>query len=77
MLYLLLYLFYNLIFFQECEKKHADYLKNEASIKTEFLTLCKQLGIKGDKIKRELVERLKGLPEIYDKVGYCNCLRLQ
>ncbi|CAH2085801.1 unnamed protein product [Euphydryas editha] len=53
----------------ECEKKHGDYLKNEASSKIEFLTLCKQLGIKGDKIKRELVERLKELPEIYDKIG--------
>ncbi|XP_023934822.1 CDK5RAP3-like protein [Bicyclus anynana] len=53
----------------ECEKKRLDYLKNEASSKSEFLTLCKQLGIKGDKIKRELVERLQELPEIYDKIG--------
>ena len=56
--------------FQECDKKHADYLKNEASSKTEFLNLCKQLGIKGDKIKKELVERLQELPDIYDKVRY-------
>ncbi|CAH0723953.1 unnamed protein product, partial [Brenthis ino] len=53
----------------ECDKKHADYLKNEASSKTEFLNSCKQLGIKGDKIKKELVERLQELPEIYDKIG--------
>lgn len=53
----------------ECDKKHADYLKNEASSKTEFLNLCKQLGIKGDKIKKELVERLQELPDIYDKIG--------
>ncbi|XP_047531996.1 CDK5 regulatory subunit-associated protein 3 [Vanessa atalanta] len=53
----------------ECDKKHADYLKNEASSKNEFLMLCKQLGIKGDKIKRELVDRLQELPVIYDKIG--------
>ncbi|XP_039750640.1 CDK5 regulatory subunit-associated protein 3 isoform X2 [Pararge aegeria] len=53
----------------DCEKKHSDYLKNEASSKSEFMALCKQLGIKGDKIKRELVERLQELPEIYDKIG--------
>ncbi|XP_059054573.1 CDK5RAP3-like protein [Achroia grisella] len=53
----------------ECEKKHTDYLKNEASSKSEFLTLCKQLGIKGNRIKRELVERLQELPELYDKIG--------
>ncbi|CAK1579094.1 unnamed protein product [Parnassius mnemosyne] len=53
----------------ECEKKHMEYLKNEASSKSEFSTLCKQLGIEGNKIKKELVERLKELPEIYDKIG--------
>ncbi|XP_032515934.2 CDK5 regulatory subunit-associated protein 3 [Danaus plexippus] len=53
----------------ECEKKRAEYIKNEASSKSEFLVLCRQLGIKGEKIKRELVERLHELPEIYDKIG--------
>ncbi|GBP65621.1 CDK5 regulatory subunit-associated protein 3 [Eumeta japonica] len=53
----------------ECEKKIADCKKSEASIKAEFAATCKQLGIQGDKIKKELVERLKELPEIYDKIG--------
>ncbi|XP_045767296.1 CDK5RAP3-like protein [Maniola jurtina] len=53
----------------ECEKKESDYLKSQASSKSEFLSLCKQLGIKGDRIKRELLERLQGLPDIYDKIG--------
>ncbi|XP_048005021.1 CDK5 regulatory subunit-associated protein 3 [Leguminivora glycinivorella] len=53
----------------EYEKKHADHLKNEASMKSEFLAQCRQLGIQGDKIKRELVERLKELPEIYEDIG--------
>ncbi|KAJ2947326.1 hypothetical protein O0L34_g17040 [Tuta absoluta] len=53
----------------ECEKKHTDLLKNEASTKSEFLTLCKQLGIQGNSIKRELVERLQELPGIYDEIA--------
>lgn len=56
------------MFLQELEKKKNDYLKNESSCKSEFLTQCKQLGIQGDKIKRELVDRLRELPDIYDKV---------
>ncbi|CAK1543840.1 unnamed protein product [Leptosia nina] len=54
----------------DCEKKKGDYLKSENTAKNEFLHLCKQLGIKGDKIKQELVERLQELPEIYDKIGH-------
>ncbi|KAJ0177645.1 hypothetical protein K1T71_006518 [Dendrolimus kikuchii] len=53
----------------ECEKRHTDLLKNEASSKSEFHNLCKQLGIKGDKIKKELVDRLQELPVIYDQIG--------
>lgn len=56
------------IYLQECDKKAGEYMKNEASIRSEFLTLCKQLGIKGEKIKRELVERIQELPGIYDEV---------
>ncbi|XP_073952638.1 CDK5 regulatory subunit-associated protein 3 [Choristoneura fumiferana] len=58
----------------EYEKKNTDYLKNEASMKSEFLGQCRQLGIQGDHIKRELVERLKELPGIYEDIG--NSLKL-
>ncbi|XP_063827654.1 CDK5 regulatory subunit-associated protein 3 [Ostrinia nubilalis] len=54
---------------QEYDKKQSDYQKNEVSSKLEFLNQCKQLGIQGDKIKRELVDRLQELPEIYEKIG--------
>lgn len=53
-----------------------EYLKNEASSKAEFQATCKQLGIQGVKIKRELVERLQQLPEIYDKVNHTIILLL-
>ncbi|KOB66664.1 putative CDK5 regulatory subunit associated protein 3, partial [Operophtera brumata] len=39
----------------ECEKKQADCLKNETSSKAEFISQCKQLGIHGDRIKKELI----------------------
>lgn len=32
--------------------------------------MCKQIGISGDKIKNELVEKLKELPDMYDKVNF-------
>ncbi|KAL4720628.1 hypothetical protein ACJJTC_015309 [Scirpophaga incertulas] len=53
----------------ENEKKYSDYLKNETSSKLEFTNQCKQLGIHGNKIKKELVARLQELPDIYDKIG--------
>lgn len=53
----------------ECHKKEGDYAKTEAATRAEFLASCKQLGIQGDKIKRELVERLIELPDIYKKIG--------
>lgn len=57
-----------IILLKEYEKKNTDYLKNEASMKSEFLGQCRQLGIQGDHIKKELVERLKELPGIYEDV---------
>ncbi|XP_015606068.1 CDK5RAP3-like protein isoform X2 [Cephus cinctus] len=51
----------------ELDKKQAEYKKSENTAQSEFTALCKQLGIPGKKIKRELVERIIELPEIYDK----------
>nr|XP_022906943.1 CDK5RAP3-like protein [Onthophagus taurus] len=52
----------------ECEKKLKDYSKAEQAALNEFNTICKQLGIEGKDIKRELVKLLDELPEIYEKV---------
>ncbi|XP_071443641.1 CDK5 regulatory subunit-associated protein 3 isoform X2 [Hetaerina americana] len=48
----------------ECEKKDADYTKTANSVQAEFNSQCKQLGIEGVKIKRELVACLADLPKI-------------
>lgn len=53
----------------ELDKKEAEYKKSESIAESEFNTICKQLGISGHHIKRELVERLAELPEIYQSVA--------
>lgn len=55
--------------YQELDKKEAEYKKNENTARIDFQNLCKQLGIPGKKIKRELVDRISELPGIYDRVS--------
>ncbi|XP_033216908.1 CDK5 regulatory subunit-associated protein 3 isoform X2 [Belonocnema kinseyi] len=53
----------------ELEKKEVDYKKSENLAHSEFNMICKQLGISGNQIKKELVERVKELPDIYQSVA--------
>ncbi|XP_076249403.1 CDK5RAP3 protein homolog isoform X2 [Calliopsis andreniformis] len=53
----------------DLEKKEAEYKKSENMARSEFNSLCKQLGIPGKQIKRELAEKVKDLPEIYEKIA--------
>lgn len=46
-----------------------DHKKSENLAHSEFNTICKQLGISGNQIKKELVERVKELPDIYQSVA--------
>ena len=50
-------------------KKEIDYKKSENIAHSEFNNLCKQLGISGVKIKKELSERVQELPDIYGKIA--------
>lgn len=51
------------------EKKEVEYKKSENIAHTEYNTLCKQLGITGyNTVRRELMEKVKELPEIYQRV---------
>lgn len=54
---------------QDLEKKEAEFKKLENAVRSEFNLLCKQLGICGHQIKQELAEKVKELPEIYEKIG--------
>lgn len=53
----------------ECEKKIKDYSKTEVLTLKDFKTSCEQLGISGQKIKTELVELLKELPDTYSSIS--------
>ncbi|VEN40797.1 unnamed protein product [Callosobruchus maculatus] len=52
----------------ECEKKIKDYSKTELSAQKEFDATCQQLGIAGKNIKMELLEQLKDLPEMFQRI---------
>nr|CAH7750842.1 unnamed protein product [Callosobruchus chinensis] len=52
----------------ECEKKIKDYSKTEVSAQKEFDVTCQQLGIAGKNIKSELLEQLKDLPEMFQRI---------
>lgn len=49
----------------DCEKKIKEYTKSENLALNEFNASCKQLGIAGKDIKKELVDLLADLPRIY------------
>lgn len=52
----------------EALTKSQDAVKSENILKNEFNAACQQLGIKGENIKQELVEKIKDLPEMQDKI---------
>ncbi|KAG7172176.1 CDK5 regulatory subunit-associated protein 3-like, partial [Homarus americanus] len=54
---------------QECDRKEADCIKGIADSKKKYLQMCKQIGIAGDKIKHELIDLLKTLPEEFSAVA--------
>lgn len=54
---------------EEATKKSQDAVKSENILRSEYTTGCQQLGIKGEKIKLELTERLKDLPELQAEVA--------
>lgn len=58
------------LYLQELEKKEAEYKKSENIARSEYNTSCKQLGITGySTFRRELMEKVKELPEIYQKIA--------
>ncbi|KAB0799034.1 hypothetical protein PPYR_06914 [Photinus pyralis] len=53
----------------ECEKKIKELGKTETFTLGEFNASCKQLGIAGKNIKKELTTLLNDLPEIYERAA--------
>ncbi|KAJ8035834.1 CDK5 regulatory subunit-associated protein 3 [Holothuria leucospilota] len=52
----------------ECEKKEKFYAEAAETAKEEYKQYCKKLGIKGEKIRRELLSLVSELPEIYESL---------
>ncbi|XP_070549609.1 CDK5 regulatory subunit-associated protein 3-like [Ptychodera flava] len=52
----------------ECERKERDYVVNAAEMKEQFNTSCKQFGIKGQKVRSELLGLVKDLSTFYDDI---------
>lgn len=58
---------------EECDRKEISCIKNAADAKDKYYATCKQIGIKGEKVKHELVDLLEELPEEFSKL----CKRAQ
>lgn len=54
---------------EEALKKSKDAVKSQNSIRSEYNAICNQLGIPGDNIRRELIERLQDLPRLLQDVA--------
>lgn len=54
---------------QEFDKKDAEYEKLANMFKNEFNSSCKALGIKGEKIRKELIEKAADFPLMNEKLA--------
>ncbi|KAK3700499.1 hypothetical protein QZH41_015723 [Actinostola sp. cb2023] len=54
---------------RDCSRKEAEYTSNASVFKEQYKTVCDKMGIKGDKIKSELMDLLSELPKIYSDVA--------
>lgn len=54
---------------EEAAKKAKDVVKSQNTIRREYEALCLQLGIAGQDIRGELLERLKDLPRMLEDVA--------
>lgn len=61
---------------QDCDRKDAECVKGAVDAKKKYSQVCKKMGIEGDKIKHELVDLLKTLPEELSVIAVsCKSLR--
>lgn len=54
---------------EESLKKSKDVVKSQNSIRSEYNAICSQLGIQGDNIRKELIEKLDDLPKLFKDVA--------
>ncbi|XP_061764112.1 CDK5 regulatory subunit-associated protein 3 isoform X1 [Nerophis ophidion] len=54
---------------QEMSRREVECQRSAADLRERYYATCKQYGIKGDNVPRELQALLKDLPDVLDKVG--------
>ncbi|KAJ7381249.1 CDK5 regulatory subunit associated protein 3 [Desmophyllum pertusum] len=54
---------------RECTRKESEYASNATLFKEKYQSVCKQMSIKGDNVKSELLSLLDELPEIYKGIA--------
>lgn len=54
---------------RECTRKESEYSSNALSFKEKYQSVCKQMSIKGEDVKSELLSLLDELPEIYKSIA--------
>jgi len=54
---------------RECTRKESEYSSSALSFKDKYQSVCKQMGIKGEDIKSELLSLLDELPELYKGIS--------
>lgn len=54
---------------RECTRKESEYSSNAVTFKEKYHSVCKQMGIKGENVKSELLSLLDELPEIYKGIA--------
>lgn len=53
---------------RDCTRKESEYSSNAALFKEKYQSVCRQMGIKGDDVKTELLSLLNELPELYEGI---------
>jgi len=54
---------------RECSRKENDCNINAVKYKQKYLHTCKQMGITGDKVRKELVQLVDELPNIFSSIA--------
>ena len=54
---------------EECDKQEESSHKKEKELAEEFARECKELGIDGKDLRREVIELAKDLPTVYEEVA--------
>ncbi|XP_042904886.1 CDK5 regulatory subunit-associated protein 3 isoform X2 [Parasteatoda tepidariorum] len=54
---------------EECIKKEGDYAKNEHAMRENYITSCKQLGIEGKNVKKEVLSLVDELPTTLNTIA--------